>query len=66
MLLKERALAIPGSLAAVLLGIAAVAVFDLDQHGVEIVGNIDGGLPALGLPDVGPATTSISVPSRSA
>ena len=53
MLLKERAPAIPGSLAAVLLGIAAVAVFDLDQHGVAIVGNIDGGLPSLGLPDVG-------------
>ena len=53
LLLKERAPAIPGSLAAVLLGIAAVAVFDLDQHGVAIVGNIDGGLPSLGLPDVG-------------
>ena len=52
-LLKERAPAIPGSLAAVLLGIAAVAVFNLDQHGVAIVGNIDGGLPSLGLPDVG-------------
>ena len=51
--LKERAPAIPGSLAAVLFGIAAVAVFDLDQHGVAIVGNIDGGLPSLGLPDAG-------------
>ncbi|MGV9673945.1 SulP family inorganic anion transporter [Nocardia sp. NPDC003482] len=42
---------VPGSLLAVLLGIAAVAVFDLDDHGVAIVGHIDSGLPALGLPD---------------
>jgi MFS superfamily sulfate permease-like transporter len=33
----------------VLLGIAAVAALDLD---VDIVGHIDGGLPAFGLPDV--------------
>ena len=27
--------------------------FDLDDRGLEIVGHIDAGLPALGLPDVG-------------
>ena len=43
---------LPGSLIAVLLGIAAVAVLDLDRHGVAIVGHIDAGLPSLGLPDV--------------
>lgn len=43
---------LPGSLIAVLLGIAAVAVLHLDRHGVAIVGPIDAGLPALGLPDV--------------
>ncbi|MFD4179522.1 SulP family inorganic anion transporter [Rhodococcus sp. NPDC058514] len=41
---------IPGSLLAVLLGIAAVAVFGLDGKGVEIVGHIDSGLPSVGLP----------------
>lgn len=41
---------VPGSLLAVLLGIAAVAVLHLDDHGVAIVGHIDSGLPAVGLP----------------
>lgn len=41
---------IPGSLLAVLLGIAAVAVLGLDDNGVEIVGHIDSGLPSVGLP----------------
>ena len=50
--LKELAPVVPGSLVAVLLGIAVVSVFGLDEHGVAIVGPIDGGLPTLGLPDV--------------
>ena len=50
--LKELAPVVPGSLVAVLLGIVAVRLFDLDQHGVEIVGQIESGLPDLGLPDV--------------
>jgi high affinity sulfate transporter 1 len=50
--LEEYAPVVPGSLAAVLLGILAVHLFDLDAHGVEIVGQIDSGLPSLGLPDV--------------
>ncbi len=41
---------LPGSLIAVLLGIAAVAVLDLEAKGVAIVGQIESGLPALGLP----------------
>jgi MFS superfamily sulfate permease-like transporter len=44
---------VPGSLVAVLAGIAAVGLGDLDAHGVAIVGQIDSGLPALGVPDVG-------------
>jgi len=52
LVLKETAPVVPGSLVAVLLGIAAVKLFDLDQHGVEIVGHIDSGLPSFGLPDV--------------
>lgn len=42
---------VPGSLLAVLLGIAAVGLFGLADKGVGIVGHIDAGLPALGLPD---------------
>ena len=42
----------PGSLVAVAVGILAVQLLDLDQHGVDIVGDIDSGLPSLGLPDV--------------
>jgi sulfate permease, SulP family len=51
--LKRVAPVVPGSLLAVLGGIVAVHLFNLDQHGVAIVGNIDGGLPSFGLPDVG-------------
>jgi sulfate permease, SulP family len=50
--LKEVAPVVPGSLVAVVLGIVAVRVFELDQHGVEIVGQVEGGLPPIGLPDV--------------
>ncbi|MDH6282419.1 SulP family sulfate permease [Prescottella agglutinans] len=42
---------VPGSLVAVLFGIAAVTLFSLDQHGVAIVGHIDSGLPSIGFPD---------------
>jgi sulfate permease, SulP family len=47
--LRRVAPVVPGSLAAVLLGIAAVEVLDLK---VDIVGHIDGGLPSFGLPDL--------------
>ncbi|MFI5720636.1 SulP family inorganic anion transporter [Nocardia sp. NPDC051750] len=42
---------IPGALLAVLAGILAVALFDLDDKGVAIVGPIDSGLPVPGLPE---------------
>ncbi len=51
-ILKERLPVVPGSLIAVFFGIGAVAVFGLDQRGVEIVGPIQAGLPPFGLPDV--------------
>lgn len=47
---------VPGSLVAVALGVLAVELLDLDADGVAIVGPIDRGLPAFGLPagrDVG-------------
>jgi sulfate permease, SulP family len=36
----------------VLLGIAAVKVFGLQHHGVQIVGPIKSGLPSFGVPDL--------------
>jgi sulfate permease, SulP family len=44
--------AIPGTLVAVVLGIVAVELFELGDHGVAIVGSINPGLPSLALPDV--------------
>ncbi|MET0771491.1 MAG: SulP family inorganic anion transporter [Candidatus Limnocylindrales bacterium] len=49
--LKEVAPVLPGSLIAVGVGIAAVSVFQLDQHGVDIVGSIPAGLAPIGIPD---------------
>jgi high affinity sulfate transporter 1 len=50
--LRRFAPAVPGSLVAVLVGVAAVWTLALDEHGVDIVGQIDSGLPSIGLPDV--------------
>jgi sulfate permease, SulP family len=49
--LRRTAPAVPGSLVAVAIGIVLAALLDLDDHGVEIVGTIDSGLPPLGAPD---------------
>jgi sulfate permease, SulP family len=46
--LRRVAPAVPGSLVAVALGIALVELLDLD---VDIVGEVESGLPSLGLPD---------------
>jgi sulfate permease, SulP family len=50
LLLRRFAPAVPASLVAVAFGIAAVHIFDLSQHGVEIVGHISSGFPKVGLP----------------
>jgi sulfate permease, SulP family len=50
--LRRLAPLVPGSLVAVLLGIAAVKLFHLQDHGVTIEGPIKSGLPTLGTPDV--------------
>ena len=50
--LKRWVPLLPGSLVAVLLGIAAVDMFGLDDKGVAIVGHIEAGLPSFGLPHV--------------
>ncbi len=49
-LLRRFAPAVPASLVAVAFGIVVVHLFDLDQHGVAIVGHIESGLPSIGLP----------------
>jgi len=50
--LRRFAPAVPGSLVVVLLAIAAVKLFNLDHHGLEIVGPIKSGLPSLGIPKI--------------
>ena len=51
LVLREVAPKVPGSLVAVVLGVLAVQLFDLAAKGVDIVGDIDAGLPSIGLPD---------------
>ena len=48
--LRAYAPKVPAALVAVALGIAAVAVFDLQDYGVEIVGAIPDGLPSPAMP----------------
>ena len=50
--LKKWVPKIPGALVAVVLGIAVVAIFNLDEVGVAIVGEVPTGLPPIGLPDI--------------
>lgn len=50
LLLQRLAPLVPASLVVVFLGIVAVRLLDLSQHGVAIVGHINGGLPSFGLP----------------
>ena len=54
--LRRFAPAVPASLVAVALGVIAVELLGLDDHGVDIVGSIEAGLPPLGLPDVDAGT----------
>jgi MFS superfamily sulfate permease-like transporter len=50
LVLKRVAPVVPGSLVAVIVGVVAVKVFNLDEHGVAIVGSIKSGLPSIRLP----------------
>lgn len=52
---------VPGSLLVVLLGIGAVWLFDLDDHGLDIVGHIEAGLPSLAIPDLGDWSTYLDL-----
>jgi sulfate permease, SulP family len=51
--LRRLAPVVPASLVAVIAGVVAVELLNLDRHGVEIVGEVQSGLPEFGLPDVG-------------
>ncbi|MFD3537665.1 SulP family inorganic anion transporter [Streptomyces sp. NPDC058664] len=53
LLLRRFAPKVPGSLVAVVLAIAVSAAFDLKDHGIAVVGDLEGGLPSLGFPRVG-------------
>jgi SulP family sulfate permease len=44
---------VPSGLVALVVGILGVSIFHLDQYGVSVVGEIQTGLPAPGLPHVG-------------
>jgi len=44
---------VPSALVVLVLGIASVSWFGLARHGVEIVGNIEAGVPALSIPRIG-------------
>ena len=52
MALRRLVPLLPASLVVALAGIAVAAVFGLDDHGLEVIGHIDSGLPELGLPDL--------------
>ena len=55
----------PGALLAVVVAIAVSFAFHLERSGVKVVGEVPGGLPHLGLPDVSwkdlPIVLSVSV-----
>jgi high affinity sulfate transporter 1 len=55
LVLKRYVPLLPASLFAVVLGVLVVVVFDLEDNGVAVVGQIDAGLPSYGVPDVGVA-----------
>ncbi|MGI9613544.1 MAG: SulP family inorganic anion transporter [Acidimicrobiales bacterium] len=50
--LRRFAPAVPAPLAAVVLGILAVVILNLDEDGLAIVGSIDSGVPVPGIPNV--------------
>ncbi len=43
---------VPGGLVVLVLGIVVSSALHLSQHGVDVVGNVPGGLPSVGLPHV--------------
>ncbi|AOM84214.1 SulP family inorganic anion transporter [Salisediminibacterium beveridgei] len=62
-LMKKYVKKVPGPLFVVILAILAVQLFDLDERGVTVVGEIPGGLPALTVPDISVNALVILVPT---
>lgn len=57
LLIQRRFPTAPGPLLAVLLAVAAVSLFQLDQAGVAVIGEIPAGLPSVALPSaIAPGT----------
>ena len=52
LILRNAAPVVPAPLVAVPAGIVAIHAFNLQKHGLDIVGHIAGGLPSFGLPHV--------------
>ncbi|MFF3943066.1 SulP family inorganic anion transporter [Streptomyces phaeofaciens] len=53
LLMARYVRAVPGPLVAVVLGTAAVVVFDLDgQYGLKVIGEVPSGLPSVAVPDL--------------
>jgi MFS superfamily sulfate permease-like transporter len=52
LLLRKFVPKVPAPLVAVVLGILAVVIFDLDQEGLAVVGDIESGVPVPGIPNV--------------
>jgi high affinity sulfate transporter 1 len=52
LLLRRFAPVVPAPLVAVLAGILVTYVFNLNKHGLDIVGHVSGGLPSFGWPHV--------------
>ena len=53
--LKRYVPRVPGALVALVLLTSIVAIFNLDERGVGVLGNIPSGLPSFGLPDIAPS-----------
>lgn len=62
-LMKKYVKKIPGPLFVVVLAILAVKLFQLDDRGVTVVGEIPGGLPGITVPDISVNALMILIPT---
>ncbi|KAA3610758.1 MAG: solute carrier 26 family protein [Calditrichaeota bacterium] len=60
--IKKYLPAVPGALAVVILSTVTVWFFDLDQHGILIVGDVPGGLPTFTIPEFDPTIIQQLIP----
>jgi len=66
LIVRRRWPAVPGALLALAVSALAVFVFDLEDHGVRVLGEIPSGLPPLALPDVGWSDVTALLPAAAA